>query len=399
VSRPARKIGAVRRALSFISRKWVSIAVVIAAALLMQVVEYHGLLAGLEGWFFDRQNRWVSKKATSYQNIIVINIDDESYDACFSSKSPLAPGKVLKLLDVVSGHNAKVIGVDLITDTHGFPRPTPKLPVIWALQTIEWRGGLLPGYALGKQVTEKAIPRDDGLNFIAPPIYPREEDLRIRRYRRSVELFNASDLKYFPAPTWARVIAEQYCNCDLGEKPEDVFLTFRQHADWIPARKLLDPNDCTGAVTGAFGPTDTGLGQIADPTEMDRKIVLIGGTFRKTDLHYTPLGEISAIAVNAAAVAAELDHDYVRELHWSLILGLDILAGILIICIEDQFKPKAFRQKFWICVGAGLTLFVLSFSLLRVGILWVSWIGLVASLLLVFLVENYWENPKYEHEH
>ena len=134
----------------------------------------------------------------------------------------------------------------------------------------------------------------------------------------------------------------------------------------------------------------------ANDQDLSKKIVLIGGTFRRKDEFLGPAGEIAGIALNAAAIEAELSGYFLHEAPRWMFFLFDVMLGGCLIYWEIKFPPKTIRDKF-IRVGlATLIVFGLSTVLMYFNMLWLSWSGLLLAMLIVFLTEVDIENPKLE---
>lgn len=128
------------------------------------------------------------------------------------------------------------------------------------------------------------------------------------------------------------------------------------------------------------------------------RIVLLGGTFQASrDFHDTPAGSRTpGLIVNAHAVQAEIHGPAVRELGRVVTIALDVLVGLTIgflfshnahaVVTRWLRRVPSLRAKihgdqvlwrtvasFGLAIGAAIA----SVLLLFVGILWLSWIGMV----------------------
>ena len=136
------------------------------------------------------------------------------------------------------------------------------------------------------------------------------------------------------------------------------------------------------------------------PAILCGEIVLIGGTFRRKDEYIGPAGEISGIALNAAAIEAELSGDLLHEQPRLRIFCLDVLVGVILLLFEFSFPAKTVRDKFIHVAIASFILFLLSAGFMYLNYLWLGWNGLLLAMLIVLIVELNVENPKMnEHKH
>ena len=384
---------------------------VVSSALLMWMLENRGWFDSLEGVAFDFLHGITAMgtgKNTS-DEVVVVDIDDDAFKACFNGVSPLSENSVLALVRAVASYGPAVIGVDILTESSRyaqlylgspFGQEKDTTPVIWAAGLVKQTGEsdkeavYAASRVLGFNV--KALP--PGLQW-APPVFPKEGDSRVRRFPRTFRLESEPHTQ-----TLAHRLANTYKHHE-GEAEEDeelVFLTLRKKARWIAARNLM--GNCTGVEHeshGVVGST-TGLGQRL-PFEKENarsllsgKIVLIGGTFQHKDDHLSSAGEISGIALNAAAVQAEISGSYLHEVPRKWLFVMDVMLGLLLLGAETIWPARTVRQKFFHICLASLGLLLLSALLMYTHVLWLSWSGLAVAMAVVFLAEVNVENPKLE---
>src|ERR1039458_1021954 len=86
---------------------------VLAITLAVQYAEYRGLFANLEGCVLDLFLRRTQAKQSP---IILVEIGDEAYRACFASQSPLNPSRIASVVRALQSAGPSVIGVDILTD-------------------------------------------------------------------------------------------------------------------------------------------------------------------------------------------------------------------------------------------------------------------------------------------
>ncbi len=386
---------------------------VILSALLMWVLENRGWFDSLEGVAFDFLHGITSVgtgKDTS-DEVVVVDIDDDSFKACFNGVSPLSEISVLALVSAVASYGPAVIGVDILTESSSyaqlylnsqFGQKKDTTPLIWAAGLVKQAGELdkdaayVASAVVGFNV--KALP--PGLQW-APPVFPKEGDSRIRRFPRTFRLDSQPNTQ-----TLAHRLANTYKHHE-GEAEEDeelVFLTLRKKARWISARNLL--GNCPGGEyeSHGAGPT-TGLGQRL-PFEKENgrsllngKIVLIGGTFQHKDDYLSSAGEVSGLALNVAAVQAEISGSYLHEVHRKWLFVMDVMFGLLLLGVETVWPARTVREKVVHICLASFGLFLLSALLMYTHVLWLSWSGLAVAMAVVFFAEVNVENPRLdEHE-
>ena len=396
-----------------------SVVIIIAAASLTWFLEYRGWFDSLEGVAFDFLHSKVTpgpEKEIS-DKIIIVDIDEDSYAACFDGVSPLNEENVLRLVEKVSSYKPLVVGIDLLTESkkysdlylNKFNHLRESSPSkVWAVDTIkksDESGGeqlYKPTSVLGFNV--RATPE---LKW-APPVFPLEGDAHVRRYPREFAISTGSSEALF-VPTWARMVAEEYRRLrggKLDNRLEQVFLRHRNKVAWIPARRFLPACLPAKEADSQTENHSAGLGEKLTPKDEELQailcgeIVLIGGTFRRKDEYIGPAGELSGIALNASAIEAELSGDFLRELPRWCIFCLDVLVGVILLLFEFNFPAKTVRDKFIHIAIASFILFLISAGLMYLNILWLGWNGLLLGMLIVLIVELNVENPKMnEHEH
>jgi hypothetical protein len=126
------------------------------------------------------------------------------------------------------------------------------------------------------------------------------------------------------------------------------------------------------------------------------------------DFYPTPLGDSTAgLLINARAAEAEMIGPRVLEASRALSLFLDIVIGALITGIFS-FEPKwlkmmSKRNVLGFRVLASFALGVLaipfSFVLFLMGVLWLSWVGMLLSVLSVHvMIEMFHHNTPHNQE-
>lgn len=404
-----------------------SIAIVIAVAGATWLVERRGWFDSLEGAAFDFQHRLaISNLPELSENIVVVDIDDDSYERCFKNSSPLNPQSVMELVKNVSGSQDKsgnasskpvVVGVDILTESQEYASylndKKVEAPVIWAVDTLkkthENEIVYEPRFVLGRKVAGEVPNAGMGELRWGPPVYPQEGDSHVRRYPRSFVFSRPTSGEVlsdsYRVRTWARAVSETYRKekkngeQQLEREPEMVFLTHRKRAGWIPASAFLKGCSPESHEHSATARKETGLGEQISKDAVKDKIVLIGGTFGGKDEHLSAVDQISGIALNAAAVKAELSNDFVREVpRWLFFIG-DIALGFILLLWDHAYPSKTVRGKFTKVGAVAFILFCISWKMMDIGLIWLSWSGFLLGMLIVLMVELNVENPKMnEHE-
>ena len=98
---------------------WRSVAIIIASASLTWFLEYRGWFDSLEGVAFDFLHSMVTpgQEKEISDKIIIVDIDEDSYTACFDGVPPLKAETLLRLVEKVSSYKPLVIGIDVLTES------------------------------------------------------------------------------------------------------------------------------------------------------------------------------------------------------------------------------------------------------------------------------------------
>lgn len=339
----------------------------IGLTLVLQFIEYGGWLAAIDGRFL---NTWLThvKNEQPFQNsIFLVDIDDNAYQTCFRSTSPLDPSKVRKMVELTTSADPAVIGVDLLTDTRtGTSGYSPLLNASPPKgQTIVWISGIdekqtryetanffywlfggedyvvvKPTGALGVEPAE-LVSRNVKWGL---PVYPRDEDLQVRSINRCLELSadpSHSSIRV-PQKSWPGLVAESYdgvvTDCTRGG--ERVYLNF---GGPTPTKFAFGQVfKCSGNPGASVEKNSSS----AFWTAAKHKIILIGGTFASArDSYLTPKGSLSGLEINAYAVRSELAAAPFREVGQPASLLLDLAVGVMTLWLTRSSPFRAWIRK------------------------------------------------------
>lgn len=369
-------------------------AIFLAAA--MQFFEFRGWLAGPEGKILDFFLSDVPVVATQTPGkpIVTLEIDDVAFGTCFKSTSPLDPDHIAALVNLATG--ASVIGVDIVTDSQKDSGLETKIQadrskVVWAAgingaglkeydSFWDWLTGPQP-IAVQPTAVLGHIPKlDDSVQW-ALPVYPFEEDLRVRRFpRRAVVPRGKSILN------WASKIAQLYCNgqqgCRFDDKPEELFIS-----SYTPRNSPYLVSALLDCKTG--NPIEPGFDKFKK--DADNAIVLIGGVFSSSrDFYDTPDGRKPGVELNADAVQAEITGTGISEVPPWLKFLLDIAVGLLIGWTFDtpRIRSNSVNSRLTICFGGILGTLILGATILySFKFVWLSCVGIAIGMTMHALVE------------
>ncbi len=396
---------------SFWFREFKPLLWAVAVLIGVQLLEFHGWMASVDGKVLDFfQATSPGSPAAVLPKVVVLEIDEAAYKQSFGS-SPLNPHHILELVDATLDIEPPpaVVGVDILTDpvdpdNQGYYRewanqyqdrhPSKSTRIIWAmgepamadkLGFLSWAFDKIPELAATKtDVLGGAVDQLAGPFSWATPMFPRDEDLALRRYPRKI--YNV-DLKS-SAPSWAAAIGEAYCtsrgHCPpwMHGEPEEVILSFNVAPELF---KVSDVFQLTPARKLVFK-QDTGDNTQSSPrsrfAEFARDgVVLIGGAFNQSilnDYHDTPKGLMAGVELNAHAVQAEIARSGARETwHPILILG-DLIFGFLIVYFFSDVDELRRPIVNTLLLTGGVL--ILSSQLYRNQYVWVSWIGMFIGM-------------------
>lgn len=396
-------------------RRHLGVGVVVSFVLasVMQFLEFKGTFANAEGSIADFYLR-VASYAQPEPRVVTIGISADDYRDFFGATSPLDPVAVTSLVDAIRRQQPLVVGVDLITDSAKYlelgERPTDAstdsagtlmTPVVWAaggdarvepatfFKRVFWKGHDVliarPGAVRGQDPEQRI---DWGL-----AVFATDEDGVVRRLVR--RWHTSADQEPPFENVFARAVAERYClregaSCADVRDADEAFMAF----DADSAR----PHDY--AVSELFQCTDPA--RVPDPTsdrtpcrqwetregtkrDWNKSVVLLGGTFPEgRDFHETPRGRISGLALNAAAVKAEIFGGLWRPFGHFYSFLLDILIGVCVTLCFLVFH--SLRYKVAASVLLSLPALLLGAVLFSTGIVWVGWVGMLLTGLPAHIV-------------
>jgi hypothetical protein len=419
---------------SFWFREFKPLVWAVVVLIAVQLFEFHGWMASVEGKVLDIFQAYSpGSPAAVPPKVVVLEIDENAYKQWFGS-SPLNPAHVLGLVDATLDLDPPpaVIGVDILTDpadpvnqklyrdwSHGYSdrHPTKPTRVVWAmgepakadkLGFFAWSFDKIPKLAANKtdvlgDNTLDHLPR----SFLwATPMFPRDEDLALRRYPRRI---NNVGLRP-SAPSWASAVGEAYCesrgHCPpwAHGEPEEVILSFKGaplefnvfDVFQLAAGKLVlrdDPDkQDAGDKEGKEGNPRSLFAEFAR-----NGVVLIGGAFNQSilnDYHDTPQGLMPGVKLNAYAVQAEIARSGARETwHPLLVLG-DLIFGFLIVYFFADVDELRRPILYTLLLTAGVM--ILSWQLYRNQYVWLSWIGMFIGMWPHIVIEVLHKKVKVE---
>ena len=402
--------------------KW-GLAWALFIAVSLQFLEFREILAGPEGLVLDLFLRVGSVLAPpNSPRIVSLEIDDNAFQMCFGTQ-PLDPEGVISLVRTAAANaEASVIGIDILTDpqsqdlagkysTAAAELMSSQPPIIWAsgadqqkFHPVLFTSWLLGGKDRLVVRPTRVLGYDPGNPELkqgswALAVFPRDEDLRLRRFPRTIDVSAdpANSPVSEPLPNWAARIAEVYCknhpgyHCGEDEKDE-VFMSF--DPDAIKPMPVLSVFQCQKAADGrpaAFSATDkTALKQFTDSTKDG--VLLIGGTFRNgNDIHDTPKGPIPGIHINAYAILALIRGPHFSEVGRLWTFLPDVFLGFAIVYFF--WRLSSVRSMILATVALLPFILIMSGVILYLGYVWLTCIGVAFGIMPHALLEIYKMNP------
>jgi CHASE2 domain-containing sensor protein len=253
-----------------------------------------GTLHGLERLALDAEMAAGPHTSTS---ICVVEITDTDYDDIFGGRSPLQPDKLHDLISAIALSRPAVIGVDIDTSHPQFRnlKIEPDWPpVIWERDItmgdrMSEEGELLD--VLGGQ--DPRINQNSGV----PVLLDDPEDKVTRLYTQCVKTKSGSEptLVYALARTYRSAISKtafdplRVCGSGTQASTQPLYINYA-----LRQGVTLYEKDAA-QVLGLSAKKENG-GQGQRVPDFLNKIVLIGGTYRDFDRHFTPISALPGVA-------------------------------------------------------------------------------------------------------
>lgn len=343
--------------------------VTVLCMLVLSWLDYQGWFSPQNGRLFDMilRSRNTGQESPASRSIVRLEIDDEAYQKCFAATSPMEPKRVFNLVKQVADANPKTIGVAIRTESDEYSRHIPELDeyassIVWMaafdrghpqVHEASFFGWLLgdsdftavaPGHVLGMSPFD--LPRRLQTSW-GIPLYPRDEDGRVRRFPRSVHLAASEGQSGGIVASWASRVADVYCRPECtAESADEIYISYAGQA--CSEYKLQEVFSCPSDLTDFNGRQDKN--HHGPKYEEFRKnvlgrIVLIGATYDEpSNVFPTPKGMRPGLFVNTYAVKADLDGNGFVELRQPLAWMLDVLLGLLIVAVTDEKFLRAFQD-------------------------------------------------------
>lgn len=339
-----------------------------------------GTLHGLERLALDAEMAASPRPSTS---ICLVKITDKDYDEVFGGRSPLQPDKLHDLISAIALSKPAIIGVDIDTSHPQFGnfKIEPDWPpVIWErdISSNEQIGQDEPLDVLGGQ--DLTINRSSGI----PVLLDDPDDKVTRFYTRCVRTKAGLESTFAYALAIAyrnpKVVINSAQTCTGADDAlQPLFIRFA-----LRQGTTLYEKDAA-QILGLSGEKGDGDQRRTVP-ELANKMVLIGGTYRDYDRHFTPVGIMPGVAVLANAIDTELEGGAIKTSPRWVLFILEFFASALLVLLFHLYALTPRRALFW---GLPLTVVLsLIFSFISFHT-FSRFVNFAPTLLAVLLFEIY----------
>ena len=288
--------------------------ILLTLTVLSQLLAQSRLADGLRGASLDTAARF-GTAPSELSDIIVVEIDDETYQTQFDKQLPLNRERLSTLINHLQEAGAAVIGFDM--------ESAGPLPVSGAANVV-WAAGLRR-----TDRNTSNLHAFSGTHFGVARVL-RGRDGIVRRYALSTEVDGQS------YPTLTAQMARQACLRQPDRWPActgafvQSEIELRAHQDHALIRFAPNPQ-AIPHVPGAYI-LDVGASTGWRSSNFFRdKLVLIGGTWSESrDEHVTPMGVQFGVYVQAQSIATALGGGGLQEPAGYLLFGVKLIAGVLV---------------------------------------------------------------------
>jgi CHASE2 domain-containing sensor protein len=251
--------------------------------------------------------------ASSSPGIDIVTITDDDYAQLFDRRSPLDPALVVQIINGIAAAGAKVIGVDILTDSWSpevLRSLDPGVPIVWIRDTIDsTKAGARLGPILG----------GTGQGVLQGP-EPIHQILGVAREFEPVLRIAGDGL----VPSFTQVITAKAAD------PNGPCCVVRDDDARTEPIPYIGPTSIfrrftAGTVLTAMQQPEWRQGQV-----MKDHIVLLGGTFDPKDSFDTPEEHrMYGVAVLANIIGGQK----FDEAHWATFLALDFAVGVVLLIV------------------------------------------------------------------
>src|SRR5882672_11467714 len=320
----------------------------------------------------DQFIRWAP--SIDENQIVLIDITEQDYERIFERKRPLAPAKIIELIQAAHTAGAKVIAVDI--DTADWPTDWEKEVRLPRDATIVWARGFYQSKENGKLKvkldrllagTETSQRECYGVPFLI------QEAGIIRSFYRTPKFEITNEPSFID-----QIIHRQdHSSCltpedkDGGVDPRIINFTSKIFSE--SASTLLAESRERG-----WGARPAYAG----------KILIVGGSFHAgADLWGTPVGARTGLEINGQALSSALRNNTRTEFSKPYSFFIDFMVGLLLFFVGS-------KNRIWFCVIFFLVVAsggVLCLYLFRQYYLFVSFVPIWAGAAIHGVLERYRE--------
>jgi hypothetical protein len=396
---------------SFFYREFWPLMWALVLSMAVQVLEFKGWMAGIEGKVLDYYQASFTRAPLVVLPVVVLEIDEKGYRDLFDGKSPLNPQGLLSLIDqtLMLSNPPKAIGVDILTDFpefgelyrawargYGAAHPGVTTRLVWAagepaaahdVRFLDWFLGREPLLAANATDVLGDLP-----NHLPPPltwatpIFPRDEDLALRRYPRVIDNRDAEPPE---RPSWAAAVGQAYrpgagpCGAWSCPPPEEVILSYSVAPYVFKLSDVFERAD----KNHIFGDLQLKASSVSGSERYRFEeyasggVVLIGGAFNQStrnDYHDTPRGDTPGVELNAYAVQSEIAGAGAREAWHPLLVAGDLVFAVLIVYLFST--AHTFRKPILLTILLVVGVAILSRVMFAFQYVWLSWIGMFIGM-------------------
>jgi CHASE2 domain-containing sensor protein len=361
-----------------------------------------GALHGLEHMILDAE---MHIQAPPPSPVAIVMITDADYDAIFQGHSPLDPDRLHDIITDIAVSAPSVIGVDIDTSDPQFK--TFKIEPEWR-DVVRWERDVYVGSKeddlepldiLGGQ--DLSLNDKSGI----PALLDDPEDRATRRYSHCIKTkgglnqsFTSSIVAAYSSALPSNSTSESRIrcenssaqpsnskagsriSCESSSESDPMLIGFTERTKnsrfHISASKVHQ-------ISGM--PQENG--QRNQIPELCHKIVLLGGSYRDYDRHFTPLGKLVGVEVLANAIETQASGNEVRAHEPWMLFMLDFVAASMLVLLFHLFPASvenyfAFALVLTVLIALFFS-FVAFHSLSRFADFWPT---LLAVLLFEFYV-------------
>lgn len=362
---------------------------VLAFAILTMTMSRMGWFQGLESPALD--SFLLLNEPIEAAHVVIVGVDEADYRNLFGASSPLCPGMLRRIIEVVAAGDPAVIGVDLDSSDPRFLRlPMPdcsSVPIVWAQDGVvidKERGWLEPQKVWGKHAPHGL---QDGCST-GLAVMIQDPDGIVRRYRRAYETgetVGAGTPQPVLHPSFPTALVRTYdkssspARLDAIKNPDarPLILNFFGDRYRFP---VINVGDLLGNGQASWT-KDAAAWREAGP--LKGKIVLVGGFYRAArDEYVTPVGAMHGVELMAQVIETELAGEAVHMPAFWPMFGFDLGLGFVLAAIY-YWRRNHPAQALWVSLGVGLVLLpAASYAAFRSSAYWVSFMPMAIGVII-----------------